>query len=321
MRALRRWYWRVLRELKGCRLVLSRNIFVSGGLALLILLALLVVSCDRGERYEVLKFFFDGVEPPGSQGPDDGILDANYAAMPQVPEGPVWYVHEPTKDCTNCHDTKRQSRFSGRAYLVEPLPLLCYGCHDDFTASAPYVHGPVAVGQCRQCHNPHRTQVKYLLNRPVPDLCYVCHERDSIESIPAHFVPDPNACVDCHDPHSSFERPLLKEGARRLIGDPNQAATISTMVQRQPGRQPTSVKSQEDDPELRKRKQKIADIFYASMNLYRNGRLEEARRGFVAVLESGLIPQAMEAAIRDYISDIDKRLGAGERTEPPDSQR
>lgn len=268
-----------------------------------------------------MSFFFDGVEPPGSQGPADGILDANYPAMPQAPEGPIWYVHEPRKDCTNCHGRREQRRVAGRVFLVAPVPQLCYDCHEDFTISAPNVHGPVAVGHCLFCHNPHKSQIRYLLKGPLPDLCYLCHDKDSIESIPSHFVANLSACTDCHNPHASFERPLLKEGARRAIGDPNQIATISTMMQRQASQQKPTAKSEKDDPELRKRKQKIADIFYASMNLYRDGRLEEARKGFAAVVESGLIPRAMEATITDYISDIDKRLGAGERTEPPDSQR
>ena len=80
----------------------------------------------------------------------------------------------------------------------------------------PNVHGPVAVGQCLFCHNPHKSQVKYLLKGPVPELCYLCHDEDATESIPAHFVRELSACTDCHDPHASDERPLLKQAAHRL---------------------------------------------------------------------------------------------------------
>ena len=70
------------------------------------------------------------------------------------------------------------------------------------------------------------------------------------------------------------------------------------------------------DAELRRRKQEIADIFYASMDSYRDGKLIQAREGLVTVLESGLVPAAMGKTIRDYLLDIDKRLAEG-RT-PPD---
>ena len=44
------------------------------------------------------------------------------------------------------------------------------------------------------------------------------------------------------------------------------------------------------------------------MDQYRAGRLEEARAGFVKVIESGLIPPPMEETLRGYIRDIDARL-------------
>jgi len=280
---------------------------MSVGLILLISLAALVVSCDEAGHYEVMTFFFDGVERPESRGPAEGFFDPNSLAPAQESQGPIWYVHEPTKACTNCHDTKRQSRSAGRAYLVAPVPALCYECHDDRTVSANFVHGPVAVGQCLLCHNPHKTQVKYLLEGPVPELCYGCHEADATESIPAHFVSELAACTDCHDPHTSLERPLLKEdahrlGAERAVGRPAQS------VEEPPQGQQPPAKPDEVDPELRGRKQEIADIFYASMDLYRDGKLTQAREGLVTVLKSGLIPQAMGTMIRGYIADIDKRL-------------
>lgn len=51
----------------------------------------------------------------------------------------------------------------------------------------------------------------------------------------------------------------------------------------------------------------IADIYYRSMHLYRNGRFAEARPGLVAVLESGLIPPQMAESVRMILTDIDSR--------------
>jgi len=295
-------------EMKGLHLVLSRTVSISVGPALFVLLAAMTVSCDEQRRYQTMKFFFDGVEAPESLTTPEEFLDSNLRISAQESEGPKWHVHEPRKDCTNCHDTERQSRADGRAYLIESVPQLCYECHDDFTVSASNVHGPVAVGVCLECHNPHKSQFRYLLEKPIPELCYLCHEVKAIESIPEHLVRRLSSCNDCHDSHAGRERSLLKEGARRLseeraISAPARDAREFSMRQQAP-----SVGTEKDSPELRKRKQKIADIFYKSMDLYRQGRLVEAREGFVEVLHSGLIPQAMGRTILGYISDINERL-------------
>jgi predicted CXXCH cytochrome family protein len=367
-------------------------------------LGILLVSCSRVKHRDVLTFFFDGVEPPSPAGFERGPRDPNEALV-QAAQAPAWYVHEPTRDCTNCHDTQRQSQSPGQAYLIAPVPGLCYECHDDPTVSAKFVHGPVAVGQCLFCHQQHKSRIKHLLLAAEPDLCYLCHDVANIVAIPAHLTERPSLCTDCHDPHVSFERPLLKEGVRKMDGDPNVSpalpdylraarqqeakatagqspalqvtasggnslyqvlSTVSKLVEQgelhraraylgelkgnnaftdqereriaqvlgmidraigvsAPGAQEPEgqgpIKDQETagrpvDAELLRRKQEIADIFYASMDLYRDGKLVQAREGLVRVVESGLIPAAMGRAIRGYLLDIEKRLA--EARTPPD---
>ena len=51
----------------------------------------------------------------------------------------------------------------------------------------------------------------------------------------------------------------------------------------------------------------MADVYYRSMYLYRNGRFAEARPGLVEVLNSGLIPPKMAESVRMIITDIDSR--------------
>jgi sugar lactone lactonase YvrE len=63
-----------------------------------------------------------------------------------------------------------------------------------------------------------------------------------------------------------------------------------------------------DDAERLRRSREIADVYNQSMEAYRAGHLEEARAGFVKVVESGLIPPPMEDMLRGYIRDIDARL-------------
>ncbi|UCE48632.1 MAG: hypothetical protein JSW47_00495 [Phycisphaerales bacterium] len=60
----------------------------------------------------------------------------------------------------------------------------------------------------------------------------------------------------------------------------------------------------------------IADLWYRSVGLYRSGQLEEARKGFVTVLRSGLIPPAMEKTIENYLADIDDTLSRRRSTQP-----
>ena len=63
-------------------------------------------------------------------------------------------------------------------------------------------------------------------------------------------------------------------------------------------------------------KQQIADLWHRSVGLYRSGQLEEARKGFVTVLRSGLIPPAMEKTIENYLADIDNTLTRRRSTQP-----
>mgnify|MGYP000409698539 CR=1 FL=1 len=63
-------------------------------------------------------------------------------------------------------------------------------------------------------------------------------------------------------------------------------------------------------------KQEIADLYYRSVNAYRDGRLEEARNGFATVLRSGLIPPAMEKTIENYLADIESTLSRRRVTQP-----
>lgn len=58
---------------------------------------------------------------------------------------------------------------------------------------------------------------------------------------------------------------------------------------------------------------KVVELYNASMAFYRAGQLEKAREGFVAVLNSGLIPGDMANTIKGYIADIDRISAEDER--------
>jgi predicted CXXCH cytochrome family protein len=360
------------------------------GLILLIWLGVFAVSCHETDRHRILTFFFDGVGPLRPAGIEEVRIDPNFA---QSPQEPLWYVHEPRKDCTLCHGKRGQKLFAPEAILIALVPALCHNCHDDYTVSAQFVHGPVAVGQCLFCHNPHKSRIQYLLKEPEPKLCYKCHDINVIESMPAHLTVQPSACTDCHNPHASPTKALLKKDRPQLSQNSDRVrAAMQDYVQRaksqnenalleraettqtesdslfqifltasklieqgqlqeakvylegfknnnaftdsqrekiaevlalmdkvaaKAGQGPERVdqapvaKSEKDNEQLSKQKREVADLYYRSMELYREGKLASARKGFVAVLKSGLIPPPMGETIRGYLSDIDNRLARG----------
>ncbi|MHC4119425.1 MAG: cytochrome c3 family protein [Planctomycetota bacterium] len=385
--------------------MLPRTVTISVGLILLISLEMLVVSCDEVKHRDVLTFFFDGVEPAGPEGFEEGPFDPN-EGLAQAAQPPAWYVHEPLRDCTLCHVERGKKRTSLRAFLVAGVPQLCDNCHDDYTASAPFVHGPVAVGQCLFCHHHHKSRFKYLLKQAEPDLCYICHDTEAVAVMPGHMVKELSRCTDCHNAHGSSERALLKDASLRPAAELDRAKLLEKAIEgyvqdartqdwkKAPPRKETTqtaafksdslfqvlwtvnklieqgelqkarayleelkddnaftdqqrakiaevlslmdraaagrdvAKPKEkkpatitgkDDPEFRRKMQENADLFYLSMNFYREGELVKAWEGFVTVLNSGLIPEAMGKTIRGYLLDIDKRLAA--QATPPETEK
>ncbi len=175
---------------------------------------LIAVNCKKVQRHKVLTFFFDGVPP--LEGEVIEVEDSNQPVLvaqqtvskPQI----IWYEHEPYKDCNvQCHGGNKRGGVLGSVRLVKTVPELCYDCHNDYTKSSKFVHGPIAVGECGFCHNPHKTNQKYLLKKAIPELCYQCHEESIIESIPTHAEKKLSKCNDCHEAHAGSTRGLLKK--------------------------------------------------------------------------------------------------------------
>ncbi|MHC4726808.1 MAG: cytochrome c3 family protein, partial [Planctomycetota bacterium] len=201
----------VMYGLKDYYVLLFRAKTALIGLMLLVFLGIFVLSCDEVESHNVLTFFFEGVPPLGQDQLTEELVGSGSTQLSQTRPKQIWFVHQPRKDCTLCHDKSRQRVFSPKTYLIKPVPELCYECHADYTTSASYVHGPVSVGQCLLCHNPHRSRIEHLLKEPQPQLCYLCHNIDAVKLIPAHLVKEQFICTDCHNAHTSSIKYLLKE--------------------------------------------------------------------------------------------------------------
>jgi len=126
--------------------------------------------------------------------------------------------HEPAEDdCGTCHELidEKEHRFE----FVDRLDVMCADCHDDKTSDA-VVHGPVASGECTECHNPHGADTKAFLKFPSQDqLCYSCHDVQYKEKRYLHGPIGPGRCTTCHQPHSAAFRFLLPGPPQELCVD------------------------------------------------------------------------------------------------------
>jgi predicted CXXCH cytochrome family protein len=254
----------------------------SVGVVLLAGLGASVLSCDEMERHQMLTFFFDGVPPAGSRNFEKELVSSNSQEPEPSGQESVWYMHEPQKDCANCHQKQRMGRFSAQTRLLAPVPKLCHNCHPDFMASALFVHGPVAVGQCLFCHNPHKSKVKHLLNGPEPKLCYLCHDMSMVELIPAHLAQQTSACTDCHNPHAASTKALLKgaisPSARAPMAGGTTGATVQDNVE--PVKEHSAVAPRgpsgtADQAALER--QNVFEVFWQVSRLIEQGEMKKAR--------------------------------------------
>ena len=175
--------------------------------------AALLIGCNSVEqRYRVLSFFFDGVPVPASLAKD--MLALTPEGTPAVPgraeaEKPVvYYYHAPyaNRSCFGCHD--RQKGYDASM----PGAELCAKCHETYFGLErnDWVHGPAFLGECRLCHQPHKSEHLGLLTAQEPNLCFACHTESFFSEDELHAqMPEDVKCSTCHDPHAAGNRLLL----------------------------------------------------------------------------------------------------------------
>jgi predicted CXXCH cytochrome family protein len=244
----------------------------------LVFLGLFIASCDEVDRYNALTFFFEGVPPLGQDQLTEEPGDYDSRELSQTRPQQFWYTHPPTKDCTLCHNFNKQKVFSSQTYLIKPVPELCYECHVDYTSSASYVHGPVAVGQCLICHNPHKSRIKHLLEKPEPQFCYLCHNIDTVKLIPAHLVKQQFACTDCHNAHTSSLKYLLNEVSPLVDNTVGGTESVGAAVQSQikkPEEELHGLTDATGRTELENNS--MFQVFWTVSKLIEKGQIREAR--------------------------------------------
>jgi predicted CXXCH cytochrome family protein len=114
------------------------------------------------------------------------------------------------KNCLACHEE------GARSYAISiPDAELCARCHEPRPA-AKFIHGPVAIGSCTVCHDPHGQTNPALLVASGEALCFRCHtEEDALKHlmIPVAggaFLRE-KGCLSCHDPHQAERKFLLRQ--------------------------------------------------------------------------------------------------------------
>ena len=200
----------------------TRKLIILCSMMLAGVFPVIVAGCDREAKHKILTFFFEGVPPlDGEKAGETATTTIDGSLQPVVEEEAVSIKskqlgsvrHEPARNCESnkCHIGGMNS---GQQGLVEPMPDLCYSCHTDYHTCGDNLHGPIAVGECVFCHDPHRSKYVHLQKAPQPELCYQCHVPEEIKLVAGHQEMQDTICTDCHDPHVSSMEKLLKPVVR-----------------------------------------------------------------------------------------------------------
>jgi len=183
--------------------------------------AILAGACTQRERYDVLTFLVDGVPPYEIYiAPPD-----ERESLVVTDDGEVQTVarkqmirHKPYQEglCTDCHPGE-SALFLGAGFDKRGG---CLDCHDHSDMKtrleeATHVHGPVAIGNCLICHDPHESLRPHLLLDDERKLCFFCHFEEDILTGEAHLEIGDDSCTSCHDPHAEDDPDLLRPEAER----------------------------------------------------------------------------------------------------------
>jgi predicted CXXCH cytochrome family protein len=163
----------------------------------------LLYGCNATKNHKVLSFFFDGVPEPGKAPVESNVRDNRKRGVTAPGTASGYREHGPyaAKQCQACH-------MKGTSRLILPIEELCVNCHS-LDVRKKYIHGPLASGGCKVCHQPHGSIHPFLLVSEPKEFCLSCHDRNAIAKNDAHKGVEAQ-CTTCHDAHSSDEEYLLK---------------------------------------------------------------------------------------------------------------
>lgn len=176
------------------------------------LLLLCAAACGTGQqRYRNLSFFFDGVPDPDKPPAEETKKTASGGAREATSAGST---HDPysKRECKVCHPEMEKGGggggiFSAKTADYEQAWKSCKTCHSDPAKVAAtavvmregaWLHGPVAAGDCRACHEPHQSPFPHLMRAERSEAaCRKCHDTLAPRAGPMADLD----CSACHDPH------------------------------------------------------------------------------------------------------------------------
>jgi len=106
--------------------------------------------------------------------------------------------------------------------LKESEPALCFSCHGNIQAlfALPVHHRvPEQLMKCTDCHNPHGSINRAMLDATNWETCVKCHVEKRGPYVYEHPAVRVSGCVICHNPHGSTNRMMLvrREGRQLCL--------------------------------------------------------------------------------------------------------
>ena len=185
---------------RNIRWVVGLLLMVAGMAALGI-----VVGCGGTpqERYRVLSFFFDGVPDPDAP----SRVVTNETGQKVVAATHIVSQHKPYLEnrCPVCHNSP-----NGEVQDFELAYNACVTCHKQVSSEKPWMHGPVARGQCKWCHTGHMSTEAALLRDTPINVCTQCHDSQLLGNNPPEHLDGQTSCLQCHYGHGAQGRYFLK---------------------------------------------------------------------------------------------------------------
>lgn len=165
------------------------------------------VNLFRWEGITLLGIFFSLACVTLSAQAEDSCVSAQCHQAQQAT------THPKDGKCESCHarrdmnDTTPHPAHSGKTFTTKAI---CADCHQ---YDQPFLHPPVAAGECTACHLAHGSTGTKRLSKPDETLCFQCHF-NFIEKEKKHWhirEKDRNACLSCHNAHGNRYRKLLSQ--------------------------------------------------------------------------------------------------------------
>ena len=157
----------------------------------------------------IMALFLMATPGPASAqaGPDKCVSASCHAVY-----GKARFVHGPVgaQVCTPCHrphkDYSAEKHSAASFTMAAKGKELCFICHENLKKkmTGKFIHGPVAMGDCIACHDPHQSEAKFQMKKPsTSSLCFGCHENNKTVKAFLHGPVAAGDCNVCHNPHSS----------------------------------------------------------------------------------------------------------------------